>query len=90
MANLTNLQNNQNISIKNYITLGRASRCSLTLKDRKLSRIHCEIIRFEESFILVDLQSQNGTKVNEKNVYEAILKNKDIIEIGKTKLIFGL
>ncbi|WP_372371394.1 FHA domain-containing protein [Candidatus Uabimicrobium sp. HlEnr_7] len=90
MAKITNLNTSNVVSFDTYVNLGRASRCSITLKDPKLSRIHCEIIRVNKDFVLIDLQSQNGTKVNAKPVYEILLKDEDTIEIGKSKLLFQI
>ena len=88
MAKIKNLQNDEIVSFDSYVNLGRASRCSITLKDPKLSRIHCEIIRVDADFLLIDLQSQNGTKVNSESVLEVLLKSGDTIEIGRSKLLF--
>lgn len=89
-AYIKNLQNNEIIPVDSYVNLGRASRCDITLKDPKLSRIHCEIIKINSDFLLIDLQSQNGTKVNTNNIHEVLLCDGDTIEIGRSKLIFTI
>ena len=90
MAKITNLNNNEETVFTTYVNLGRASRCSITLKDPKLSRIHCEILQIDGEFILVDLQSQNGTKVNSDSIHEVLLNDGDTIEIGRSKLLFQI
>ena len=42
-----------------YATIGRSSKCTVSIKDIKLSRVHCEIIHIENKYILIDLHSQN-------------------------------
>lgn len=72
-----------------YITMGRSSRCNVSIKDIKLSRVHAEIIQDENTYIIVDLQSQNGIKVNDRDMTEAILQNGDVITLGeRAKITF--
>lgn len=72
----------------NYATIGRSSHCTVGIKDIKLSRIHCEIVQDDADFILVDLHSQNGTRVNEQLVLETILKPGDKIQVGRAEITF--
>ena len=71
-----------------YATIGRSSKCAVCIDDIKLSRVHCEIIQDEKDFILVDLHSQNGVKLNDHFVTEAILKNEDKVTLGRTAFTF--
>jgi pSer/pThr/pTyr-binding forkhead associated (FHA) protein len=74
--------------LEKYAAIGRSKRCTVCIKDIKLSRVQCEIIQDDSDFILVDLHSQNGTRLNGKLVTEAILKNGDKITIGRAELTF--
>ena len=80
----------QRINFENYATIGRSSRCTLCVNDIKLSRVHCEIIKEGDDYILIDLHSQNGTNLNEKLTLEAILKDGDILTLGKSEIVFYL
>jgi len=71
-----------------YATIGRSSKCTVCIPDIKLSRVHCEIIQEENDFIMVDLHSQNGMKLHDRFVTEAILKNKDKVTLGRTEFTF--
>lgn len=71
-----------------HATLGRSSRCTLCIKDIKLSRVHCEIVQDENDFVLVDLRSQNGTRVNDRLITEIILHDGDRISLGKSEVLF--
>ena len=43
------------------VSIGRASDCSIPIKDRYLSRKHAEIIAVGAAWVLKDLGSANGT-----------------------------
>lgn len=73
-----------------YATIGRSSRCTMSVRDIKVSRVHCEVIEDDGDFILIDLHSQNGTKVNGSPITEAILQDGDEISVGKYKIVFHL
>lgn len=73
---------------QDYATIGRASKCTLSISDIKLSRIHCEIIRDENDYILIDLKSQNGVQLNSSFVTEAFLKDYDQLTLGKSEVLF--
>ncbi len=71
------------------VTVGRGGHCSLTLREPQASSDHF-IIEFVETegFILRDLESQNGTRVNGKPHTEGRLSDLDRISIGGTVLAF--
>src|SRR3954447_23892870 len=46
------------------VTIGRASDCTIPIKDRYLSRKHAEIIAERGAWILKDCGSANGTYLN--------------------------
>lgn len=48
--------------------IGRGDECDLVLNDRAISRQHCRILAEEEHFLLEDLDSKNGTWVNDEAV----------------------
>ncbi|MCB9674226.1 MAG: FHA domain-containing protein [Alphaproteobacteria bacterium] len=46
-------------------SLGRGGQNDLTLRgDTKISRYHCQIVRLDASWAVIDLKSANGTLVN--------------------------
>lgn len=77
-------------SFDSYATIGRSSKCTASINDIKLSRVHCEIIREENDYILIDLQSQNGTNLNDVPITEAVLQDNDKITLGRADLFFKL
>jgi sigma-B regulation protein RsbU (phosphoserine phosphatase) len=71
------------------ISIGRASDCSIPIKDRYLSRKHAEIIAAGAAWILKDLGSANGTYLNGSRVErDEQLKTGDRIRLGDTEIVF--
>ncbi len=73
--------------------IGRTSNNEMTiLEDPSVSREHCQIIRQENgSFIIRDLESRNGTYINDGKIASdpVILNDGDKITVGsKTELIY--
>ncbi|MBI3268896.1 MAG: sigma 54-interacting transcriptional regulator [Planctomycetes bacterium] len=69
-------------------SIGRAPTNVIQILDIKSSREHCYVERTDKGYLLVDLQSQNGTLVNGVRVNHHLLKSGDKIEIGTTQIIF--
>ncbi|MBK5259127.1 MAG: SpoIIE family protein phosphatase, partial [Thermoanaerobaculia bacterium] len=71
------------------VSIGRASECSIPIKDRYLSRKHAEIIASGATWLLKDLGSANGTYLNGTRVERDMpLKPGDRIRLGDTEIIF--
>ncbi|MEE2961057.1 MAG: GGDEF domain-containing protein [Myxococcota bacterium] len=68
--------------------LGRASTCSVPLLAEGVSREHAMIVLDRGSVILKDLDSTNGTFVNDQKVGRVALKNGDFIKVGDIVLKF--
>jgi hypothetical protein len=62
--------------------IGRGTGNQFFLPDKRASRVHAEIRWNGKAFVLRDLDSANGTKVNGEKVIERELKPRDQIEIG--------
>lgn len=71
------------------VSIGRASDCSIPIKDRYLSRRHAEIIASDGAWVLKDLGSANGTYLNGTRVErDHPLKPGDRIRLGDTEIVF--
>jgi nucleotide-binding universal stress UspA family protein len=70
------------------MTIGRLPECDIVVSDPKASRRHTEIRPAGNGFLLVDLQSTNGTRVNGAPVGEHILVDGDRIGVGATEFRF--
>lgn len=70
------------------ITVGREAGNVLVLEDERASRQHCVIEPVDTGFRVRDLNSRNGTKVNNLPISEEVLDNGDVVRIGSTELRF--
>ena len=66
------------------IALGRLKGCDVVLDDEAASRRHCAITAREDVCVISDLQSANGTFVNEKRITTTELQKTDKVRIGST------
>ncbi len=63
--------------------VGRGSACDLVLADLTVSRVHAELRRDEEGWIVVDLGSLNGTRLNDwRLVGPAKVRPGDVLSFG--------
>jgi hypothetical protein len=69
-------------------TVGRAGENSLVFRDPHLSRRHARIELAEHGFLLIDLESKNGTFVGGRRVMRHPLEPGDRIQIGSSLLEF--
>jgi two-component system, cell cycle response regulator len=64
------------------LTIGRSQRADLHLTEEGVSRKHARVCWINDSYVLEDLRSQNGTFVWGKPVSAARLRQGDLIRIG--------
>jgi diguanylate cyclase (GGDEF)-like protein len=69
--------------------IGRDDDCDICLQDGSASRKHTKIVgepgrKSGPYFKVVDLESTNGTYINEKRITEAVLSDGDRLHIGNT------
>jgi pSer/pThr/pTyr-binding forkhead associated (FHA) protein len=69
--------------------IGRDIACDIFLESELVSAHHARIEPYGTGFILIDLQSQNGTAVNGKQVKSLWLNDGDTISIGPYFLKFS-
>ncbi len=71
------------------ITLGRATDCTIPIKDRYLSRRHAEIVFQSGEWVVRDCGSVNGTLLNgAKLILPVPLRPGDRIALGDSEVIF--
>jgi hypothetical protein len=70
------------------VTIGRLPECDVVLSDPNVSRRHAEVRRRGNDFVVVDLGSTNGTRVNGAGVRERQLGDGDEITVGGTHIRF--
>ncbi|MEU9837345.1 DUF1707 and FHA domain-containing protein [Streptosporangium sp. NPDC048047] len=63
--------------------VGRGSACDLVLADLTVSRMHAELRRAEDGWVVVDLGSLNGTRLNDwRLVGPALVRPGDVLSFG--------
>src|ERR687893_2217303 len=71
------------------ITIGRSARNDLCISDPFASRVHAEVRREGDQYVLQDLGSANGTFYNGVKVEGAVpLVPGGRIQIGETEIVF--
>ena len=73
---------------RGVLSIGRDPGCSLSLADPKVSRTHAEIGRTARGYSIRDLNSTNGTIVNDRKISSEVLADGDEIKVGDTRLRF--
>ncbi|HHJ11793.1 MAG TPA: FHA domain-containing protein [Chromatiales bacterium] len=71
---------------KECITIGRRPDNDIQIDNLAVSGQHCQIITILNDSFIEDLNSTNGTLVNDKPIRKHALVNGDVITIGKHKL----
>ncbi|MBY0325938.1 FHA domain-containing protein [bacterium] len=80
---LVPLEGGNTIELSRDLTVvGRKEDCDLRLDHKSISKFHCVIVRMENTLLLRDLGSTNGTMVNGKRIRRATLKNNDRLDIA--------
>lgn len=70
------------------VQIGRGRINQLIVDQTNVSRLHAEVFRKGDLFILRDLNSKNGTWFKGKRVSELILQDGDVFHIGKSQIVF--
>ena len=71
------------------LTIGRGERNDVVIQDPAVSKHHAKIDPVGDRFVLIDLQSKNGTFVNENLAVSHWLKHGDVISIGNHQLVYN-
>jgi sigma-54 dependent transcriptional regulator, acetoin dehydrogenase operon transcriptional activator AcoR len=68
--------------------LGLQRQLTLQLGDRRMSLVHAHLRRIGTAWTLEDAGSKNGTRVNGLDVARATLRSGDLIELGRSFLVY--
>jgi serine phosphatase RsbU (regulator of sigma subunit)/pSer/pThr/pTyr-binding forkhead associated (FHA) protein len=72
------------------LVIGRSSRCDLTVPDRCLSRQHVRLYKNGESWVVEDMGSRNGTRLNGSMISgETPIADGDVIDASMSRITFG-
>jgi hypothetical protein len=70
------------------VQIGRIADNDIVLPDPNVSRVHARVERRDGAYYVTDLESTNGTWLNEQRVTSAPLAENDVIRLGSTRFIF--
>jgi type II secretory pathway predicted ATPase ExeA len=70
---------------KQYI-VGRTSLADIVIEDSYVSKVHAMLQVYANAVMLLDLNSTNGTTVNSTVVQKTILRDNDIISLGRYRI----
>lgn len=73
---------------KDSISVGRKADNDVAIDNPAISGHHCRISRQGGTYFVEDLESTNGTFVNEKRVKKSGLHHNDVVGIAKHSLVF--
>jgi NADH dehydrogenase len=68
--------------------IGRSPENHIVLSDKQASRNHALLTRQNESYVLSDQQTSNGTFVNGQAVKSHVLQDGDRVKIGSSEFVF--
>lgn len=71
------------------VRIGRHTDNDLVLDDPHVSRRHVQLRASHGRYMLIDLDSTAGTRVNGKRVHEALLRPGDVIHAASVEMIYG-
>jgi len=78
------------ISKDRAVTIGRDPSNDLQLDNPAVSRYHAKVYKQDWPFYIEDLDSTNGTNVNDERItWKRVLNTNDRITIGKCVMIFS-
>jgi small-conductance mechanosensitive channel len=69
------------------VVVGRTKTCAVALTDTQVSKEHCRIEWGPTGYVLTDLGSSFGTRLNDRAVTQETLTNLDHVTVGATTLV---
>jgi pSer/pThr/pTyr-binding forkhead associated (FHA) protein len=72
------------------ITIGRHEKNNIQIDNLAVSSLHARIVKEDDNYYIEDLDSTNGTFLNDAQVKREQLKDTDAITIGKHAIIINI
>jgi len=70
------------------LVIGRETTAHVSIADSSVSRRHSKIEKKDEGFVITDLESLNGTFVNDVPIRSRLLEHGDRVRIGDSQFLF--
>jgi hypothetical protein len=74
--------------VRDAYTLGRHRNNDIVVTDPKVSSFHARLDRSPDGFVLVDLNSRNGSWVNGQRYPSVLLRTGDEIRVGTAQIVY--
>jgi hypothetical protein len=71
------------------VSIGRGLDNDVIIEDARLSRQHAQLRQRYDRYVLYDLGSHGGTKINGYPVEECVLHSGDVISLAGVEIVFG-
>jgi predicted component of type VI protein secretion system len=84
----TGKQSGKTYDVAKATIIGRGDTAQVQISDNHASREHCKVFEQGGAWVVADLNSRNGIKVNDVQTTRKNLANGDRIVIGETTLVF--
>jgi predicted component of type VI protein secretion system len=82
------LPDGSTIAVRDGLTIGRVAPCDLVVDDEKVSRKHARVVVQAGVAEIEDLGSRNGVFLNGHRVLRRLLRDGDVLRIGRVDLRF--
>ena len=70
------------------LIIGRETAANVCVADASVSRRHSKIEKKDEQFTITDLESLNGTFINDVPIRSRVLEHGDRVRIGESQFLF--
>jgi len=81
---------NEMVKLRRDATIFGREKADIVLDDGEVSATHCQIQNINNDYHIFDMNSTNGTYINNDRIVKARLKEGDVITIGGTSFRFAL
>jgi len=81
---------NQIVKLRRDATIFGREKGDIVLRDAEVSSTHCQIQNIDNEYHIFDMNSSNGTFVNDEKILKAKLLEGDTIRMGSTQFTFSM
>ena len=73
---------------KPEMLIGRSPECDIHIDEQTISRVHARVTAKPDKFVVEDLNSLNGTYINNDAIKRGHIEDKDSVTVGNVALVF--
>lgn len=74
--------------VNDVYNIGRTEDNDICIPDGTLSSNHCQLVREDQTFKVIDHGSTNGTRINGERISECYLRSSDILQVGGIEILY--